>query len=81
MFGNKLTTAQTRRSQRPKPLRVLRFRMLAFFAVFGPGFITANVDNDPGGIESCCIETSCVRSHLLMFIDIRLMSLSMFTSS
>ena len=24
--------------------------MLAFFAVFGPGFITANVDNDPGGI-------------------------------
>src|SRR4029077_12601945 len=29
---------------------VLQFRMLAFFAVFGPGFITANVDNDPGGI-------------------------------
>ncbi|HEU4416906.1 MAG TPA: divalent metal cation transporter [Candidatus Angelobacter sp.] len=29
---------------------VLRYRMLAFFAVFGPGFITANVDNDPGGI-------------------------------
>lgn len=27
-----------------------RFRLLAFFAVFGPGFITANVDNDPGGI-------------------------------
>lgn len=24
--------------------------MLAFLAVFGPGFITANVDNDPGGI-------------------------------
>ena len=29
---------------------LLRFRVLAFFAVFGPGFITANVDNDPGGI-------------------------------
>jgi hypothetical protein len=29
---------------------VLKYRMLAFFAVFGPGFITANVDNDPGGI-------------------------------
>src|SRR6266853_1849648 len=29
---------------------LLRYRLLAFFAVFGPGFITANVDNDPGGI-------------------------------
>ncbi len=27
-----------------------RYRLIAFFAVFGPGFITANVDNDPGGI-------------------------------
>jgi Mn2+/Fe2+ NRAMP family transporter len=25
-------------------------RLLAFLAVLGPGFITANVDNDPGGI-------------------------------
>jgi Mn2+/Fe2+ NRAMP family transporter len=32
------------------PLRTMRFRALAFFAVVGPGFITANVDNDPGGI-------------------------------
>src|SRR5579864_1510042 len=31
-------------------LRLARYRLLAFFAVFGPGFITANVDNDPGGI-------------------------------
>ncbi|MBV9075402.1 MAG: Nramp family divalent metal transporter [Acidobacteria bacterium] len=30
--------------------RLWRFRLLAFFAVFGPGFITANVDNDVGGI-------------------------------
>ena len=28
----------------------VRFRILAFLAVLGPGFITANVDNDPGGI-------------------------------
>ena len=32
------------------PLRSIRFRVLAFLAIFGPGFITANVDNDPGGI-------------------------------
>jgi Mn2+/Fe2+ NRAMP family transporter len=31
-------------------LRTMRFRLLAFMAIFGPGFITANVDNDPGGI-------------------------------
>src|SRR5215471_5045396 len=31
-------------------ISVMRLRMLAFLAVFGPGFITANVDNDPGGI-------------------------------
>src|SRR3954451_15207870 len=29
---------------------LFRFRFLAFIAVLGPGFITANVDNDPGGI-------------------------------
>src|ERR1041385_7531154 len=28
----------------------MKYRLLAFFAVIGPGFITANVDNDPGGI-------------------------------
>src|ERR1700742_3357420 len=27
-----------------------RTRLLLFFAVLGPGFITANVDNDSGGI-------------------------------
>ena len=27
-----------------------RTRLIIFFAVFGPGFITANVDNDSGGI-------------------------------
>src|ERR1700683_577576 len=29
---------------------VMRYRLLALFAISGPGFITANVDNDPGGI-------------------------------
>jgi Mn2+/Fe2+ NRAMP family transporter len=32
------------------PFRSVKFRLLAFLAIFGPGFITANVDNDPGGI-------------------------------
>ncbi|MFI5103509.1 MAG: Nramp family divalent metal transporter, partial [Terriglobales bacterium] len=32
------------------PLGAMKFRLIAFMAVFGPGFITANVDNDPGGI-------------------------------
>src|SRR3954451_12086903 len=31
-------------------LRRWRTRMLLFLAVLGPGFITANVDNDAGGI-------------------------------
>jgi NRAMP (natural resistance-associated macrophage protein)-like metal ion transporter len=30
--------------------KLVGFRLAAFFAVMGPGFITANVDNDPGGI-------------------------------
>jgi len=40
----------------PSPLRrtvrmgVLRYRLLTFLAILGPGFVTANVDNDPGGI-------------------------------
>lgn len=35
---------------RPGALSVFRYRLLALLAVIGPGFITANVDNDPGGI-------------------------------
>jgi NRAMP (natural resistance-associated macrophage protein)-like metal ion transporter len=31
-------------------LRRWKIRLLLFFAVVGPGFITANVDNDAGGI-------------------------------
>lgn len=33
-----------------RPAKLIRYRLLAFLAVLGPGFITANVDNDPGGI-------------------------------
>src|SRR5579863_3539305 len=33
-----------------KFLRSWKFRFLLFFAVVGPGFITANVDNDANGI-------------------------------
>ena len=33
-------------------LKTWRARLLLFFAVVGPGFITANVDNDAGGITT-----------------------------
>lgn len=33
-----------------RKLRLWKTRVLVFFAVVGPGFITANVDNDAGGI-------------------------------
>src|SRR5260370_22744346 len=33
-----------------KFLKRWKFRILLFFAVVGPGFITANVDNDANGI-------------------------------
>ena len=50
----KLETIRRPALKRPVPAfsswNVVRYRMLALFAVIGPGFITANVDNDPGGI-------------------------------
>ncbi len=36
--------------RRRSPFTLISSRLLAFTAVLGPGFITANVDNDPGGI-------------------------------
>src|ERR1700761_6387799 len=36
--------------RRRTPFALIGARLLAFLAVLGPGFITANVDNDPGGI-------------------------------
>src|SRR3954469_5672071 len=41
-----LQTAIRRRSI----FALISSRLIAFLAVLGPGFITANVDNDPGGI-------------------------------
>jgi len=46
--GSKILSNLARR-KRPG-ISVWRYRLVAFLAVFGPGFITANVDNDPGGI-------------------------------
>ena len=40
---------QTATRRRPA-LALISTRLVAFLAVLGPGFITANVDNDPGGI-------------------------------
>src|SRR3954451_17213057 len=34
----------------PQVLRRFRYHLAVFFAVIGPGFITAVVDNDAGGI-------------------------------
>jgi NRAMP (natural resistance-associated macrophage protein)-like metal ion transporter len=45
--GHDLAQKRPRRRLR---MGVLRYRLLAFLAILGPGFITANVDNDPGGI-------------------------------
>src|ERR1051325_1945578 len=39
-----------RRRFTASPLRILSYRLVAFLAILGPGFVTANVDNDPGGI-------------------------------
>jgi len=36
--------------RRRSPFSLISARLIAFLAVLGPGFITANVDNDPGGI-------------------------------
>jgi Mn2+/Fe2+ NRAMP family transporter len=38
------------RRRAPGSWAAVRFRLFALLAVIGPGFITANVDNDPGGI-------------------------------
>lgn len=39
----------------PNPLRSWRRRLTIFFAILGPGIITANVDNDAGGIATYSI--------------------------
>src|SRR5258708_15490193 len=44
-----VTTPRAVVRKRPN-LSLVKFRLMAFLAILGPGFITANVDNDPGGI-------------------------------
>src|SRR5271167_2036473 len=50
----KVDTLRRAPAKRSRPAfsswNVMRYRLLALFAIIGPGFITANVDNDPGGI-------------------------------
>ena len=46
----KVTTAYRKVFRKRPFFGLMKFRLLAFLAVLGPGFITANVDNDPGGI-------------------------------
>src|ERR1700735_3516290 len=50
----KVETLRRAPAKRTRPAfsswNVMRYRLLALFAIIGPGFITANVDNDPGGI-------------------------------
>src|SRR5256714_7261086 len=41
---------QTAVRSRKSLFALISSRLVAFFAVLGPGFVTANVDNDPGGI-------------------------------
>lgn len=48
MRGDHTTTRPLIR-RRPN-FSLVKYRLLAFLSVLGPGFITANVDNDPGGI-------------------------------
>jgi Mn2+/Fe2+ NRAMP family transporter len=43
------TTTRPLIRRRPN-FSLVKYRLLAFLSVLGPGFITANVDNDPGGI-------------------------------
>src|SRR5271165_6410966 len=45
-----IKTAPTKIARPVGLTRLLRFRFLPLLAILGPGFITANVDNDPGGI-------------------------------
>ena len=47
--GHDLLPKRPRR-QRQFGLGLVRYRLVALFSILGPGFITANVDNDPGGI-------------------------------
>src|ERR1022692_2030964 len=57
-------------------LRVWRIRLLMFLAVIGPGFITANVDNDAGGIYTYSAAGAQV-GYLLLLVMVQEMSARM----
>jgi Mn2+/Fe2+ NRAMP family transporter len=49
----KVDTLRRSPAKRARPFssfNIIRYRLLGLLAIVGPGFITANVDNDPGGI-------------------------------
>jgi len=50
-------------------LRRWKTQILLFFSVVGPGFITANVDNDAGGILTYSQAGAPVRPHALVNDD------------
>src|SRR5262245_4641323 len=47
--GHDLLTARPRKPRQNGP-QLLWYRLTMLLSILGPGFITANVDNDPGGI-------------------------------
>jgi hypothetical protein len=52
----------------------LRYHILVFFAVIGPGFITAVVDNDAGGERVCVahkVEGLCIRVATAVLVETR----------
>lgn len=54
-------------AQRMKPLRI---RLLVLLAVIGPGIITANVDNDAGGIATYSVAGAHYGYHLLWMMPL-----------
>ena len=65
---------QARKPRRFRFITSTRLRILAFFAVFGPGFITANVDNQQVmqdiRIMTDNVDTTYIK--LLAFFDIHI---------
>jgi len=49
-YLSRATPSSAKLARGRRRFRLLRIRLFTFLAIFGPGFVTANVDNDPGGI-------------------------------
>ncbi|HQH26682.1 MAG TPA: Nramp family divalent metal transporter [Oligoflexia bacterium] len=54
----------------PKRIKLLKVRLLAWLAVVGPGIITANVDNDAGGITTYSVAGAQYGYKLLWIIPL-----------